>query len=642
MEDEAHVPLTHQPMTEPTTQDEGTAAPAEPEVPIKNSGFGGRALRASPAIKEFANEVAQWGEKVKVKVLDPIPTDNTYGMGLARWRYDYTTRTHIIAMHDNVADWADEFPETDITTPDGEAFAMTHLERVLRHETWHGRITDRSPSIIQNTMDTYGVPPQLFNLFEDARIEDNARYYEGEDFGYFGEGGMYGHHMVANLTHPVLMFQYIAQCEGRNKDIAEAKKKWVGPELTEWRGEHWDTLELIEWFVQRASYASTTRHLWAPLREWLEAFGGEVPPDSAYEEVPFDAPSKRAPGMGKGTSEKAPGEGDEGDGEGDDGEPVEGAEHGTGYSDKEPPKVTERPKATTYGEKLTKGHARDKAEVIKGIEFFCHEQVDRRTGEATDNGLREGGPAPDLSATPELVQKFRRMVGFTDAMRTRTTTSGSRLHLTNVINGSSDAFRTNITRKGRRRVCVIMDMSGSMGSSFHQHGGAFLNAMLTLTRQGVWDTDIWLTGGGKSLKLPSSTTPRQVAGLTANHGSETVDATLKRALPDVLAADTVLIYTDGHLTDGDVKAGEWRGRGVDLIGVCTLGGDDEAMAKLAMAESKATTATDKANVAKERATLNNAHERVHSMMRTHFHKAIVETNAERLASRIVQYVLTRA
>ena len=216
---------------------------------------------------------------------------------------------------------------------------------------------------------------------------------------------------------------------------------------------------------------------------------------------------------------------------------------------------------------------------------------------------------PEFHDTQLIAQKLRRMVATVDQSKYRNTSTGSRLNIGSAITGQHDAFRTYTGRKGKRRVCVLMDMSGSMSALFARHGAQFLDALLILDRQGVLDCDIYLSGSHRCYKLPKNTTHDTVAELAAHGNVESIDATLKKAHADVVDADTVLIYTDGCLTDGNVKAGDWRSRGVDLIGVMTC--------------------------------VDDHREHFRSKMEENFHKAIITDDGVTLASAICQYILTR-
>lgn len=251
--------------------------------------------------------------------------------------------------------------------------------------------------------------------------------------------------------------------------------------------------------------------------------------------------------------------------------------------------------------------------------------------------------SPDLTDAPAIAQAIRRMVGATDSSRVRTSMSGTHLHMTTVMTGAPDAFRRTITRKGKRRVCVVMDMSGSMSSAFMHHGGAFIEAMLILQRQNVFDTDVILSGGGRRYRLPKDTPTSTILKLHASHGCESIMATLENEKATVMQADTVLVYTDGQLTDGDIDTAKWRSRGVDLIGVMATEGGKPFGLSRSDHEKMGAVPLKKAMAASASASKESSQNIVHFQreMNKHFHKAIVAETGRELAVRITQYVLAR-
>ena len=245
-----------------------------------------------------------------------------------------------------------------------------------------------------------------------------------------------------------------------------------------------------------------------------------------------------------------------------------------------------------------------------------------------------------MADAPKVAAIFRRMMGFTDASRTRTSTSGSHLHMPNVMTGDSAAFRRTITRKGRRKICIVMDMSGSMSTTFHRQGAAFIESMYILKREGLIDLTVWLSGGGQRFRLPDHASTACISELTADLGCESIMATLESAKHDVMEADTVLIYTDGALTDGDIDTKKWGSRGVNLIGVSSLMYGTDFLNALYSGGKWASAGIEtisSINTNNKPGELRQLRER----MNQHFHKSIVAESGIELATMIVQYVLKR-
>lgn len=491
---------------------------------------------------------------------------------------------------------------------------------VLRHEAWHGRKSPRTPRIIEDALKRHRVPTYLWNFFEDARIEAAARDAEGKPFEWVKLlGGTPG--MDPIVEHPVQWFRNISLVNGG--DPTAHGFRWKGDVCTTYRGKIWATQDLVADFHARVrETGDEVRATWPLLAEWLEAFGGYAEPPITLtlvieSRVPGDPKGKgqgqtdaEVEAEGRGSKGKKPGKPKPEKGDGD--EEADGpTKAGTGKNGTPSPHDPVDDEPVDDDEPIDMAKVEPPPKDQTWVRHGRHQQTLTSEEERDLSFYSAGYQSTDISHAPRLAAKLARMVGHRDPSRVKATTSGPRLHLGNVISGMPEAFRVASTRSGKRRVCVVMDMSGSMSTDFAYHGGAFLAAMLILHQRGTLLADLWLTGSGRCARVPGHTPPARVTGLYAGCGCESVDATLKTIRADVMAADTVLIYTDGNLTDGDVQAGAWRGKGVDLIGISTAG-------------------VSEANQAQHIAKLTE-----------HFAKAIVAPDGDQLASKLMQYILTR-
>ena len=203
-----------------------------------------------------------------------------------------------------------------------------------------------------------------------------------------------------------------------------------------------------------------------------------------------------------------------------------------------------------------------------------------------------------------------RLLGAVASPRQRLAQSGARVVPLSAVLGEPMAFRTPTATHGKRRIVAIFDQSGSMSSDWRDHGAVFAAALQTLAQRGVVDVDIILTGGHRSAKVPRAFPARLFGRFACSEGCESIDRTLTKWKPNLVAADTVLIYTDGQLTDGDVNAGHWRSQGVDLIG-CTVTPNTDHGAKI-----------------------------VRDALTKYFSRAIMAASGEELATAIVQYIVS--
>ena len=476
---------------------------------------------------------------------------------------------------------------TDATVRSDDRKMFEFACSLLRHEADHGLFTDKDLDTIGKELAAEGIPFSLFNLFEDARIE----YKDREE------------HKLADPTKPVAWFRWtrwtpnpdrtdkpeeyfwsMVNYEGSHRS-STTTTSWVEPGI-----KRWDTRAFIRNCYHRATAADTSRDLYPVLRDWVKRFGTKV------ELTPRG--SDEIGGKGDPNKGEASGSGKIGS--------------GYGYSEGE-----------GNGEAVTEPPADIPTDLTKGPEVPVELQRDLKvfTKRFEDN--------PDYySQEPYIADpnKVRSMIGRLSDMVKRADhnpaaigTSGSRLHMPGVMVGGSQSFRQLKAGDGKRTVTVVMDMSGSMASRGGQ-AQEFMLAMAALHRRGLLDVRLWCSGGSKAAKVDMAW-PVQDGIIKLRHtkGSESIAATLKndKVRKDLQDSSVVIIYTDGQLTDGSVNAGEYRRHGVELIGALAL--------------------TEYDVNAKGRGSDPTPYYR--REMTTHFSRAIICENSERLAAELVNYVL---
>jgi hypothetical protein len=209
----------------------------------------------------------------------------------------------------------------------------------------------------------------------------------------------------------------------------------------------------------------------------------------------------------------------------------------------------------------------------------------------------------DAKRTAAELAAMARRAGVAPA---RLGSTGNRIHAPAVAIGAESAFRRPAPDRGPRRLCLIVDMSGSMCYTYRDHAAAFVAAALELNRSRALAVDIWFSQTGTAAKLPPSTRPEALLTLGAEGGGEGLSNCMRAAAADMAAASAVVVYTDGELGEDKLPR---RANGADIIGaVCTADN----------------------NAAKMQRTL-----------RRHFERALVASTPHSLAREIVRYVLTR-
>jgi hypothetical protein len=485
--------------------------------------------------------------------------------GTAAWSWDAKRKRHIIVLDR-------DFPST-INGPlrSTRTLRVRYGECLLRHEKWHGLRTDHDLSALAAQCDTRRIPFELLNVAEDLRIEHLARLDEKRPFSWMhynadpAKGGTkeplawlasYILHEVSDHSPSRVELYMRGKWKGEPQ-TARKRRGVVGPMRP--------TYDVLAEFAQEMANAKSTRDVLDIVQDWVDTF-------PAAKHNPKDIPRmpSRMGGVGYAT--------------------------GRGGSTTSPdysggcPKVD--PSTLPPAER-------------RAVEYFLGGPLDLLRLSDEDFHTHAGRRPVDMSNTPHVANKLAALLGSVDPMRVRIATSGSRVHVRGVMTGDPSSFRSQSMRSGKRKVVAIFDQSGSMMGDWYRHGATFAAALLTLHRRGIIDATVILTGGRSHATVPPSMDPSALGRFPCNMGCESVDATLAAHKDKVQAADTVLIYTDGHLTDGDVDAGKWRSLGVDLVG-CAVG---------------------------------RSH--VQEMLQAHFARGITAESGAELATRIVQYIATR-
>lgn len=455
-----------------------------------------------------------------------------------------------------------------------------YAQSLIRHECAHGLWTDRTNRIPEEAAKR-GIPFRLVNLFEDARIEHLARCETGGGDPTEGERFRWKNWTPspAETDNPCTFFWCLINREASAwSNWRVAAPSWTGAPHT--HGSlvpplYTTTTLVIAHFYKRAIACKDTESLIPVIEDWIKVF-----PDHP----PVDLPRGSAVINGVKDPKAEAGGGGHGFGGGASGEAT----------------IVENPEATP-GE-CGVGTTPDVKE-NRDLSFF--------------NG-KEGEAKRVINYQPAkmnaIAQKLMAVAHHAGHSPTTVSVQGSRLHMPGVVAGTGTAFRQTGRDKGKRRMVLICDYSGSMtglGKASEQYH--FMVACMMLHRRGVIHVDIWLTGEGRCARIRPEWSIEHIDKLLPKKGCESVRQTMQHApvKQDMLNADATVVYTDGQLTDGDVDANEWRCKGVDLIGACTYGA----------------TPTDY-----YRELLRNG-------MLKHFGRVFLEDTATQLASRIVNHIV---
>ena len=436
------------------------------------------------------------------------------GLATATWSFNAKRNTHLVTLGDSFATALNVPPIRSVSPASMDRHAGRLADALLRHEAWHGRITERDIEAIAADAKRRGVPFVVLNLFEDIRIEQAARAAEKVPFKwrkYF---------RVVTTNNPTVM---LSNCTTVEYETGHG-----------WTGDH-TNLKVVRTFFTRAQALTSTQAALDLAEEWVHHWDAAGRTD--HRTMPAGVPRASAQ------------VGAENDGSAliSVAAPIAVDGHGAyrGGSDTTPTAATSRVRWSTF------------VDAAKAA---------------------ERGPVDAAHVRRLAERLGRVLAATASPRTARVSTSGNRLHMAGVMTGSAQSFRSHGKTGGKPKLCVVIDFSGSMSEDWVEHGRVFMAAVSHLARQGVIDATIIATGGGAHAVLPTTLTPQEVNALHPNKRTESIAATLEASRAEVMDADFTVVYTDARITDGAVDAGAWRRRGVELIGAVVCPHDERALA----------------------------------------------------------------
>ena len=151
--------------------------------------------------------------------------------------------------------------------------------------------------------------------------------------------------------------------------------------------------------------------------------------------------------------------------------------------------------------------------------------------------------------------------------RGRAASTGSRIRIQSAMTGSGGPFMGTVKRKMKRKLFVVVDMSGSMMIPLIQLGGIdFVSALRLLDEKGIADVQIVFTSEDMIGDM-SAVSSKEILRAQPSPNREAMQSCLVRYRSCMEDADTAIVFTDAAITDDTTDFGKFRGK-VDLIGCC--------------------------------------------------------------------------
>ena len=483
------------------------------------------------------------------------------------------------------------------------------------HEREHALSTPRDLKAINAELKVLKLPFSLFNLFEDARIEEAARNRHERKFDW-----ILLEDLCPTATATALMLRCV-QLEG-NKDEPALN-------LEEPLGETGKTVaeaakRIGDYYYPQAAKAPNARALYPLMLEFQKEFQPE--PESDKDKGDKGEGDGDSEGEGEGCESKSKGKGsssspkgepgkdkpkDKSKGPGDKGETEEAEAsegYGSGDAQDRAQDLSVAAEAAEKGEEFIQEFLED-AEIVDGNDAEAAEAKAKAKAKAkaakdnADKKPKNDQGIPD-SVTPEASGGRAREQDFLannpgavdDAFQARVTAVTQTLlkifkgkEVKAVSEKESSRISTRHAFIGKQRgttyfvhkaiiggleqkeFSVLYDCSGSMQGYADREGKVLLLALNNLAKRGYLVGNLILSGwvankpGWLSFKFPVK--PEIILRINPGHGHEGLQACLEDNLRTIKAGKEVFVYTDACITDAPLDKEALAKKGIKPIGL---------------------------------------------------------------------------
>lgn len=469
-----------------------------------------------------------------------------------------------------------------------------------RHERAHALFTPQDLKKVTADLKLLKLPFSLFNLFEDARIEERERKAQGENLGWLG------FEKQGEPTSPLGLFFRCIQLENTPDEAALASTTLLESMTAPWHGkEVREVAARVADYYQRTIACEHATELYAIMVEFRKEFGNPPPDESGKsdDEGEGDGDGEgsdsgessgkgKSKGKGKGEEESKESSGSEG-AEGSDASAESGDAEGAGgdtegMGECDPGDLTTAAAAAEEGDKFFESFDSNAA-VADGEGAEAAEAKAKAKAKAgKPPSSTKGSPAmgiPDsigpvasggeahprhfLSDRPgsidkafqarvdSLVTKLMRMFK-THSLNMATENPGHRLSGRHLAKGELRFIHKKVYGgKGKRKYSIVFDCSGSMNGYPAREGKLLLLALNTLAQRGYLEGSLILSGfpSGRPgwLRYAFPVKPEIILSITTRHSSEGLQASITDNLKHLKGMDDVFVYTDANICDTPIN-----------------------------------------------------------------------------------------
>ncbi len=417
----------------------------------------------------------------------------------------------------------------------------------VRHEHGHGQFTERDLKAANRILEAEKLPFGLWNLFEDARMEACYRRKHEIRFGWLEfERSEFEPEKVNTLpTLAQAMLFALIQSEGEitvesleehahaaGRSVCRDDRRGVD------RSAESVAKSVLGYYTEMCALGGTLGEMLPELRRWVEEFG--LPP-----------PEGGGAGGGRGAEER-------------------------------PSDLSLSLLLQTDPEAL--------AEFEKGAKDFDGKEVANAKAVPEDPiDLPEGGTADlligrdapiDEQRVAVIVQHLRKL--FEARVRVEyTEVPAKRISARHCAAERPPYRHRTVTGAARRRLELVVDLSGSMSGLHIDEGRILIAALSALAREGKVEGHVIFSVGHdrfhwERFRLPMSL--ESIAKIKAFGGAEGLEYALRSNVEVLHGADFVCVYTDGSITDRPIEKHWLHQRGIHTTGLYV--GDERYLSEL--------------------------------------------------------------
>lgn len=508
-------------------------------MPTKGTPLKGTSSRRYPFDEKFFNECVR--EAVRDSLFSPVSLGEHHDVKLkpkfetACWAYLPPHRIYI---------GTDLFEKSMVKPGLSTKQQAKYIANHYHHELGHALYTERDMAKIQKALASISAPFGLYNLFEDAYMED--RYRRNAEYRF---EWLTLETLDFNPRPESLLFALI-QAEGDEAVVTSALAAWkpeapkvepgnpeaalamlFGPEPDETREALEAKLPRVVSYYRRMCAVKDSMSLMPLLNAWLDEFG-------------------RPPQM-----------------------PSAGAGAGLADLEQSAKMMTDPKEAEDFD---------SDCKVVSGSEGARpdDELKDGKSGKATGDDsykavskkgtvLHRSATKVDMARAQKLADKFKKF--FAEKSRVVSTrTPQTRMSARHFALNRSPYRRTELEGRGCKNVFLEIDCSGSMGGFHIMEGKVLLTALSILARAGHVTGHVALSAvlDGPSWEVFKLPVAQEVIDRIQGYaGAEGLEFTLRDNIALAQKADYVFVYTDAQICDKPIDKSYFHRHGVYTWGL---------------------------------------------------------------------------